>query len=130
MSANEFEEKFDEMLRQGLRKHKEAVPSDFNKRILRQIRERQEQKILARVILQERLALAGCIALAVITIVLAAAFPNISIIFTKQIGEVIDKIGPAIIAISNRWQLYMMVFAGVFGFAVYSFMDLLVSDNG
>lgn len=128
MSADK-EDKFDEMLRRGLRRHTEPVPSDFSERVLRQIREAEERRILARVVWEGRLALAGYIALGIIAIVAVVVFPDIAIIFTKQTGGFIDKIGPAITAISGKWQLYYTVFAVVFGFAVYSFMDLLVGES-
>ncbi len=130
------EDKFDEMLGRALRWSLEPVPADFTDRILRQIREAEERRILARVVLQERLALAGCIVLGIIAIVVAVVFPGIATSFTKQIGgfsagclTALDKIPQAIEAVSNEWQLYMTVFVGVFGFAVYSLMDLLVGDS-
>jgi len=144
--AVDKEDKFDEMLGRALRRSSEPVPADFTNRILRQIREAEEQRILARVVLQERLALAGCIVLGIIAIVVAVVFPGIATSFTKQIGgfsagclTALDKIPQAIEAVSNEWQpqwdtprgvpLYMTVFVGVFGFAVYSLLDLLVGDS-
>ncbi len=138
------EDKFDEMLGRALRGSPEPpfLPpaggkgADFTDRMLRQIREAEEQRILARVVLQERLALAGCIVLGIIAIVVAVVFPGIATSFTKQIGgfsagclTALDKIPQAIEAVSNEWQLYMTVFVGVFGFAVYSLLDLLVGDS-
>ena len=103
--------------------------ADFTNRILRQIEKAEQQRILAQVVLQERLALAGCIALGIIAIVVAAVFPGIATSFTKQIGSLSDKIPQAIEAVSNEWQLYMTVFVGVFGFAVYTLLDSLVGDS-
>ena len=123
------EDKFDEMLGRALRRSSEPVPADFTDRILRQIEEAEQRKILGRVVLQERLALAGCIVLGIIAIVVAVVFPGIATSFTKQMGGFIDKIPQAIEAVSNEWQLYMTVFVGVFGFAVYSLLDLLVGDS-
>ena len=121
-------DKFDEMLGRALRGSSEPVQADFTDRMLRQIEEAEQQRILAQVVLQERLALAGCIALGIIAITVAAVFPGIATSFTKQMGDFIDKIPQAIEAVSNEWQLYMTVFVGVFGFAVYSLVDLLVGD--
>jgi len=127
MSVNK-EEKFDEMLGRALQGHSEPVPADFTARMLRQIREDQEQRILARVVLQERLSLAGSIALGVIVVVVAMAFPGISVNLVKQAGGFISKISQAVEAVRYEWQLYT-VFVGVFGFAVYSLVDLLVGDS-
>jgi len=122
------EEKFDEMLGKALRLSSEPVPANFTDRMLKQIREVEEQKILARTIMQERLALAGCIVLGVIVIVLAAVFPSIAGSLTVQAEAFADKISQTIEAVSYEWQFYI-VFAGVFGFAVYSLVDLLIGDS-
>lgn len=128
MSADKLENKFDEMLRKDLRKHTEPVPADFTERISRQIRELEEQKILARVILQERLALAGCIGVVVIAIVGAVVFPNIADSFTEQVMAFVNKTAKIIEAAIYDWQFYM-VFVAVFGIAVYGLVDLLVGDG-
>ena len=129
MSADKLNEgKFDEMLGKALRQHSEPVSADFTERMSKQIREAEEQRILTRVILQERLALAGCIVLGVIAVVIAAVFPNIAVSFTEQIGNLTDKISQIIETISNQWRFYA-VLAGVFGFAVYCLADLLVGDS-
>jgi len=129
MSTNKLNnDEFDEMLGKALRQHSEPVSADFTERMSKQIREAEERKILARVILQERLALAGCIVLGVIAVVIAAVFPNIAVSFTEQIGNLTDKISQIIETISNQWRFYA-VLAGVFGFAVYCLADLLVGDS-
>jgi hypothetical protein len=51
---------FDRMLSQALQRHSESVPADFTALVLRRVEQTQEQRILARVVLQERLFLAGC----------------------------------------------------------------------
>ena len=127
------EDKFDEMLGRALRRHSEPAPTDFSERILRRIKEAEEQRILARVVMEERLALAGCIVLGIITIAATVVFPDIAASFTGQMRAFIDKItqtigAVGIEAVSFEWQFYM-VFAGVFGLAVYTLMDLLVADS-
>ncbi len=122
------QDKFDEMLGQRLREHTEPVSADFTDRILRRIKEDQQQKILARVVMEERVALAGCVALGIITIIVTAAFPGIAANFTKQVDVFINKISQTIEAVNYEWRFYM-AFVGVFGFAVYSLVDLLVSDS-
>ena len=122
------EKQFDEMLERALRGHLEAVPADFTERMLRQIRETEEQRILARVVLQERLSLVGCIVLGIIVLVVAMVFPDIAASLTKQLMGSISKIDQGIEAFRYNWQLYT-VFAGVFGLVVYSLVDLLVGDS-
>jgi hypothetical protein len=92
-----------------------------------QIRAAEEQRILAKVVWQERLALAGCIAVAVAGIAAAVTFAVIDGGFTPTVQLLIYRISQNIQTFSSQWQLYT-VFAGMFVFAGYSLIDLLVSD--
>jgi len=130
------EDKFDEMLGRALQRHSEPVPADFTERMLRQIKEAREQRILARVVLQERLALAGCVVLGAAAIVAVVAFPgrvtgifgSIAGSFTEQGSALIGRILQTIEAVRGEWQFYT-VMGAVFGFAVYSLVDLLLGDR-
>jgi len=129
-------DKFNEMLGQALKEHSEPVPADFTNRMLRQLREAQEQKILARIVLQERLALAGCIIFGGVAIIAAAVFPDIAIAVFRSIvvsvtqqGEVLaDRIPQTIKSFSSEWQFYTLLGA-VFGFAAYSLVELFIGDR-
>jgi hypothetical protein len=135
-SAVRLADKFDRMLSQALQRHSEPMPAGFTAMVLRQVTEAQEQRILARVVLQERLALAACITLAGLTIVVAAVFPEIAAaafrgITTSLTGQgenLIDKIPQAVKALSGQWRLYSVLGAAL-GFAVYSLVELLVGDK-
>jgi hypothetical protein len=122
------EDKFDEILRRALRGHTEPVPSDFTAGLLRQIEQAQERRILAQVVLEERLALVGCILLGIIIISAAVVFPGTVAGFTGQVKTLTDRIGQVVEFVSSWRQLYM-VFAAMFGFAVYSLVDLLIGDS-
>jgi hypothetical protein len=121
-------DEFDIMLSGALQGRSEPVPADFTDRISRQIREVEERKILARIVMQERLALTGCIALGIMVIVTVVLFPGITVGFKELVETFIHKANQAIETVRYGWHLYV-VFAGIFGFAVYSLMDLLVSDS-
>jgi hypothetical protein len=135
------EEKFDKMLCRALQGHSEVVPADFTDRMLRRIREAENSRILARLVMEERLTLAGCIVLGIMAIVMVSVFPGVAVSFKEWFGRLtilsgveglagtfIDKITRTIEAVRYDWRSYM-VFAGVFGFAVCSLVDLLVSDS-
>lgn len=111
-----------------MREHAEPVPDDFAVKMLRRISQAEERRILARVILQERLALAGCIALGAAVIVLAVAYPGIANALTEQVVNLGDKFAKAISATRLDWQI-LVLFVGVFGFAAYGLWDLLVGDS-
>jgi hypothetical protein len=130
------EDKFDGMLGRALRSSSEPVPADFTERMLKRIRQAEEQEILARVVLQERLALAGCIlagVAAVVTVVyfpdaVAAIFQGIVGSFTERGGALVDRIPQTIEAVRGQWRFYIAL-SVVFGFAVYSLVDLLAGDR-
>jgi len=121
-------DKFDVMLSGALQEHSEPVPTDFTDRISRQIREAEERKILARIVMEERLALTGCIAVGIMAIITVVVFPGIAVGFRELVETSVYKATQAIETVRYGWHLYV-VFAGVFGFAVYSLMDLLVGDS-
>lgn len=130
------DDKFDGMLGRTLRSSSQAVPADFTRRMLSQIRQAEEQKILARVVLQERLALAGCFALgaaAIIAIVvlpdtITAVFNSIVGSFTAQSSTLVSRIPQSINTVRDQWQIYT-VLAAMAGFAVYSLVDLLAGGR-
>jgi len=130
------DDKFDEMLGRTLRSSSQTVPADFTQKMSGRIRQAEEQKILARVVLQERLALAGCIVFGAAAIVVATAFPDTitavfqSIVgsFTQRSGALVSRILQSIETVRNQWQLYT-VLAAMAGFAVYSLVDLLAGDR-
>jgi len=127
MSADK-EKQFDEMLGRALQGHSEPVPADFTERMLRQIDSAEEQRILARVVLQERLSLAGCILLGITAVAVVMFFPGIAVSLTEQVRGFIGKVSVGIEAVRYDWQFYT-VFVGLFGFAVYNLVDLLVGDS-
>ncbi len=127
MSADK-EKQFDEILGRALQGHSEPVPADFTERMLRQIREAEEQRILSRVVLQERLSLAGCIALGIAVVVVVMFFPDIAASLTAQLRGFISQVNQGIEVVRYDWQFYM-VFVGLFGLAVYSLVDLLVGKS-
>jgi len=130
------EDKFDRMLAHALRQHLEPVSAGFRGMVLDQIKQVEEQRLLARVILQERLALAACITLIGAVIVGAAVFPDAVAAALRGFsaalvgrGEALtDRIPQTVRAVGGEWQLYT-VLAFVSGFAIYSLVELLVGDR-
>jgi uncharacterized membrane protein len=132
------EDRFDEMLGEALRRHSEPVPADFTKKMLRQIKEAEEQEILARVVFQERVSLAGCIVFGVLAAVGVTVFPgrivgilrSIAAGFANRGGALIDGIGQSISleTVRSEWQLYAIL-ALVLGLAVCVVLDMLVGER-
>lgn len=138
MAGKLNDDRFDEMLGESLRRHSEPVPADFTDRMLRQIEEAEQQQILARVVWQERLSLAGCIVFGILAAIGVAVFPGritgilrgIAANFTERGGAYIDGIGQSISieTVRSEWQLYIIL-ALVLGFAAYCILDMLVGDR-
>jgi hypothetical protein len=131
--AKPNQDKFGRILGQALHRHSEPVSPDFTGTTLRRIREAEERRILAHIVLQQRLALAGCIALAGIAVLVpltfgrfaAAAVRTIAARVTEQGGAFADGIPQAINAFGGDWQFYIILGA-VSIFAFYSLAELLV----
>jgi hypothetical protein len=130
------EENFDHMLSQALQRHREPVPADFTDTMLRRVKQAEQQRILAHVVLQERLALAACIALASALVIVAVAFPGTAIGALRGVAAdlagqgqaLISRFGQAADIFSGDWRVYVIL-ASVLGFAVYSLVELFVGDR-
>ena len=137
MRTNEFsEDRFDEMLGRALRRHSEDVPADFTAKMLRQVRDLEEQRILARVAMQARLALAGSIAAGAAAIVAVLVFPGevgallrgIGAGFAERGWNLVDGVPQTLEVVRGQWQFYG-VLAVLLGLAIVSFVDLLLGDR-
>lgn len=137
MSAkSKNEDAFDEMLAATLQRHSEVVPPDFTERMLQQVREAEERRILLQVVLQERLALAMTIVLGGVAVLGAVFFPERIVVILRSIGaslagyggRVVGRVPQAIEVFGGEWQFYA-VLAVVMAFALYCLMDLLFGDR-
>lgn len=134
--TNIFEDRFDRMLGQTLHRHREPAPADFTERMMKAIERAEQQRILAGVVLQERLALAASAALGIAAIVavvffpsaVAGAFGSIGRGLVDQGGALAGRIPQALAAIGRQWQLYAVLGAAA-AVAIYSLLDLLLGDR-
>ncbi|UCG57611.1 MAG: hypothetical protein JSU70_22435 [Phycisphaerales bacterium] len=130
------EDRFDDMLRLSMQGHREPVPAGFTARVLREVERSEEQRILAHVVWQERLALAGCIVVGATVFVGTLLFPGrvvglfrrVAAGFADQGGPLLDRIPQAVGAVGGDWQLYAIL-AVALGFALYSLVELLLGDR-
>jgi len=118
------EDKFDEMLKNTLQRCSWAAPDDFADRMLRQVREAEARRILAKVILQKRLAMMCCVISSVVVVVAAIAFPGIAGNLTEQSKVFIGVVVRTVEIISSQWRFYT-IFVGMLGFVIYSFVDFI-----
>jgi len=128
MPAEKPQENFDRMLERTLKASSPPVPTGFTEETLRQITDAEQQRILARMVLQKKLALAACIVLALLALGGAVVFTSITGGPTGQLATFIEEIGPGVTKISTGPHFFML-FAAIFGFAAYILVDLLVGDT-
>lgn len=137
MSTNRLnEDRFDHMLQRSLQGHCEPVPAGFTARVLREVEISEEQRILARVVWQERLALAGCILLGAAAFVGALLSPGRAVSLLRSLagsfiehgGALLDRIPQVVGVVGGDWRL-CVVLAVALGFAVYSLAELFLGDR-
>jgi hypothetical protein len=133
---NPNEHSFDQILVRALKQHSETVPGDFTTNVQSQIRKTQEQRILARVIWQERLTLVGSIALAGLAICVVVIFQgyltetyrnfvdNLATDSQAAVGKMLQMAD----AFSVNWQQYAIL-AVISIFALYSLADFLIGHR-
>lgn len=131
------ERDFDTMLGQALRLSSEVVPADFTGRMLGQVRQLQEHKILSRIVLEQRLALAGCIGLLAIAVLApmlltdstAGVLQGKAAGFAEQCRVFLDKLPTVMEAVRGQWR-FCIVMGTAFGFAAYCLAGLFAGDRG
>jgi hypothetical protein len=114
-------DKFDQMLRDSLSRHREAVRSGFTGKVLNRICKLEEQKLLARIVLQERLALACCIAM---TVFLLAGIVYFGKTIAKILADFLDNLKDTVITFQPDWEL-ILVAAVTVSLILYCFSDSL-----
>jgi hypothetical protein len=127
---------FDQILTRALREHNEPVPPDFTCKVLARIDQKCQRAVLARVVRQERLALAACIlpvaaaAVAFLTNAsrVAVFLKDIVAILTRRGGDVFGRVPGLAEAVGADWRFYA-VLAGVLVLAACSFADLVLGDR-
>ena len=131
MSARQLrhENDFDKMLKGALRARSLPVPGGFTDKVLKQIQSIDEQKMLAKVILQERLALAVCIIIPVATAVAVFAYPQIPTTAWMGLKSVFYTIAKQVALMPHyNWQFGLALLA-VIAFAAYNVLELLFANR-
>ena len=103
------EKQFDRILTGGLRRCEKTVSADFADRVLSGVQLRAQQKLLAKVVLQERLALAGCIVASIGTITVLVFLQPITEALSGRTARLSGSIGQAIISGQFEWQPMMIL---------------------
>ena len=122
------ERRFDEMLKKGLKEHREPVRREFARRLLAKIQTFEQQKVLRRVIWQERISLAAFILLPAAVVILVLMFPNL-VLMSSQLLEVLYLLVKETAAsMVQQWQLWMG-YAAVAVAMIYAAYEILLADS-
>jgi hypothetical protein len=122
------ERRFDEMLKKALKEHREPVRREFARRLLAKILTIEQQKVLAKIVRQERALLAACILLPVIAVISGLIFPSLLLV-PSQLLELLYLLGrEAAINMAQHWQLWMG-YAAVAVVMIYAVYEVLLADN-
>jgi hypothetical protein len=104
--------------------------------MLKRLRQSEEQRILARIVLQERLALAGCIVLVAMVLAGGLFLPDAAAeslhraagAFTQRGLAFAEGIPQTIEAIQGQWQ-FCLTLAVAAGIALYSLAELWLGER-
>jgi len=130
MSADksQFKDDFGKILATALAKQTTPVPDDFADNVLKKIQAAEQQNILSKIILQERLALAACIVLPLSVLVFILTFPEFVIKFSQQMVQICSTAVDTAMNTQFQWQSLIALAVAV-AFAIYTFFDLLFADS-
>jgi len=122
------ERRFDEILKKNLKKHREPIRQDFTQELLAKIRIVEQQKALAKVIRQERAALAAFILLPVGATAVMFAFPNLAAESAQLLTKLYSPIIQSIESFINHWQLWVCYILAAAA-CLYAFYESLLREN-
>ncbi|MFA5293528.1 MAG: hypothetical protein WC496_10895 [Phycisphaerae bacterium] len=122
------ERRFDDILKKNLKQHRESIRNDFARELLAKIQKAEQQKALAKVIMQERVLLAACIFLPIAAIAVIFAFPNLIVESSQQTTILHSLLIQLAKASMNHWQLciyYTMAVAAV----IYTVYEMVLAEH-
>ena len=127
-NRSQNEKRIDRILADGLRRCGETVRGDFTDRVLSSAQLRAQQRLLAKVILQERLALAGCIVASIGAIAVIVFLQQITEALSGLTARLSGSIGQAIISGQLEWQpMMILTFAAIA--AACGIFELFSAEN-
>ena len=119
---------FDEMLKKNLKLHREPIRKDFAQELLAKIQKAEQQKVLAKIVRQERLAFAAFILLPAGMIVVMFAFPNLAIAPTRLLEELYPLANQTFEHFIKEWKLWVCYILAAAA-CLYAFYESLLREN-
>jgi hypothetical protein len=117
------DDKFDKMLAESLRRHSMQVQPNFTAKVINKIEQEEQQQLLARIVMQEKVALGSSITLAA-AFVLGVAFFGKDILATllSSWNSVTDTTNKALTSYSIDWEMTIVVVVTTV-FILYGLLD-------
>jgi hypothetical protein len=125
---NKNEYRFDEMLKKSLKKHREPVRQDFAQELLAKIQKLEQQKVLEKVVREERVLSAAYILLPIAAIVIIFAFPNLAIESARLLAKLYSLIILSAKIFMSHWQLWICYILTAAA-CLYAFYESLLREN-
>jgi sensor domain CHASE-containing protein len=122
------ERRFNEMLKKNLKQHRESIRKDFAQELWAKIQKAEQQKVLAKVVRQERLAFAAFILLPAGMVIVIVAFPNLAIAPTRLIEELYPLANQAFEYFIKEWKLWTYYILATAA-CLYAFYESLLREN-
>jgi hypothetical protein len=125
---NKNEHRFDEMLKKNLKQHREPIRQNFTQELIAKIQKAEQQKVLAKVIWQERFLLAVYILLPIAAIVVIFAYPNLAIETSRLMTNLYLLVNLAVTSFVIHWQLWVCYILAA-AVCLYAFYESLLREN-
>jgi hypothetical protein len=127
-SAADYADGIIPLLKKNLKQHREPIQKDFAQELLAKIQKAEQQKVLAKVVWQERLAFAAFILLSIGAIVIMFAFPNLVIAPIRLAEKLYPLIKLAVTSFVTHWQLWVCYILAAAA-CLYAFYESLLREN-
>ena len=125
---NKQNEQFDIMLKKALKGYQETIRPEFSEKLIAKVRIIEQQNILRKVILQERLLLAGLILFPIAAITFLLLYPAVVFEPVRLFAELIPLINRGVGSFVEQWRLWTC-YAMAAAAAIYAAYETLLRDN-
>ena len=116
-------DKFDKMLSEGLKRHSEPVRPGFTANVISKLEQEQQQKLLAKIVMQERLAIASCTAVGMVLLSgIIFLWKDILAVMSSSWNSLTNTKDEAFAYCSSDWNL-TIIFAVTAVFILYALLD-------
>jgi uncharacterized membrane protein len=122
------ERRFDAMLKKALKEYHEPAQQEFTRRLMDKVQTIEQQRVLKKVIWQERALLAACILLPIAAVILVRIFPALLLLSMQLPGIVYLLLSQVAANIAQQWQLWMG-YAAAAVVMMYAVYEILLADN-